>query len=139
MEFGIDGHNSLITNTLACRPDNNKFPKDDNLVINCVNKWLINEIMLTNPKLILLIGSTPTKFVLSKSGITKIRGNIFEFKENHPEAAINPLCIPTLHPSYVNRKLYGKEGKAILEAFRDDIRKTAIMAGVCECSPSLKA
>jgi DNA polymerase len=116
-KYGFNNSNSLITNTLPCRPENNKFPKDNNLVYNCVSKWLNKEIEITNPKYILLIGSTPTKFLLNKIGITKLRGQWFEYN--------GIKCMPTYHPSFVLRKQYMAEGKTIRELFERDIIKVA--------------
>ena len=120
-QFGYNKSNCLITNVLPCRPENNKFPSDSKLVDNCVYQWLRVEIELTKPKFILLIGATPTKFLLSKTGITQLRGQCFEYK--------GIPCIPTLHPSYVLRKQYMKEGKEIQANFSEDIKKVAELAG----------
>jgi DNA polymerase len=119
--YGFNESNCLITNTLPCRPEKNKFPKDKNLVFNCVEKWLIREIEIVKPKLILLVGSTPTKFLLRQIGITKLRGLWFEFK--------NIPCMPIYHPSYVQRKMYMKEGPQIKSDFCADIESVAKRAG----------
>ncbi len=119
-KYGYNICNSLITNTLPCRPEDNKFPKDNKLVINCVSKWLNKEIEITKPKYILLIGATPTKFLLGQIGITKIRGKWFEYN------CIK--CMPTYHPSYVLRKQYMEEGKEIRECFEKDVETVACIA-----------
>lgn len=116
-KYGFNSSNSLITNTLPCRPENNKFPKDNNLVNDCVKKWLNKEIEITNPKYILLIGATPTKFLLNKIGITKLRGQWFEYN--------GIQCMPTYHPSFVLRKQYMAEGKTIRECFERDVMEVA--------------
>ena len=45
-KYGINESNSVITNTMPCRPLNNKFPKDKKLVYRCRNRWLKQEIAL---------------------------------------------------------------------------------------------
>jgi len=120
-KFGYNKGNSLITNTLPCRPENNKFPEDSKLVDMCVYDWLRQEIEITKPKYILLIGATPLKFILSQSGITRLRGKWFEYN--------GIPCMPTFHPSYVLRKQYMDEGEQIRNAFEDDIQCVADKAG----------
>lgn len=122
-KFGYNKSNTLISNTIPCRPENNKFPSDNKLVMDCVKKWLYNEIKLTNPKAILLIGATPTKFILGKSGITKIRGNWFDFELDGKIYK----CMPSLHPSYVLRKQYMQEGEEIKRNFLQDLESVAII------------
>jgi DNA polymerase len=120
-QFGFNESNSLITNTIPCRPENNKFPKDRKIVNSCVERWLRQEIILTNPKYIILVGATPTKYLLGLSGITKLRGQWFTL----PNFDRNIQCMPIYHPSYVNRKKYMAEGKQIEADFINDIKEVA--------------
>ena len=110
--------NTLITNVIPCRPKDNKFPSDDNLVISCVNKWLLKELSIINPDFIILLGSQPLKYIGNKKGITKERGKLFSIKINDKEV----VCIATFHPSYLLRKQYMTEGKEILDAFDKDLQ-----------------
>ena len=119
--FGYSPDNTLITNTIPCRPEFNKFPQDNTLVMKCVEKWLYQEIEITQPKFILLIGATPLKFLLAMTGITKLRGQWFEYK--------GIPCMPTFHPSFVIRKQYMTEGPQISNSFTEDIKAVAIRAG----------
>lgn len=121
-EFGYRKSNSLITNTIPCRPQDNKFPQDEGVVKACMNKWLLNEIEIVKPKYILLVGATSTKYLLSLTGITKLRGQWFHFD------GID--CMPSYHPSYVLRKEYMDEGKQIMADFRGDIETLAKKAGL---------
>ncbi len=115
--FGYNKGNTLITNTIPCRPENNKFPENSKLVDMCVYDWLRQEIEITKPKYILLVGATPLKFVLGKLGITNLRGQWFEYK--------GIPCMPTFHPSFVLRKQYMDEGDEIRELFFGDIKSVA--------------
>ena len=121
-EFGFTKDNSIISNTIPCRPQDNKFPKDRNVVNSCIQKWLKLEIDILKPKYILLIGSTPTFYLLhSYDGITKMRGKWYTYN--------NIPCMPTLHPSYVLRKQYMMGGGEINKHFRGDIESVAKSAG----------
>lgn len=91
----INKNNTLITNTIHCRPPANKFPKDDSPLI-CVGKWLNKEIETAHPKRMLLLGNTPLKYVAALKGITSIRGQWLNVK------GIRTMA--TYHPSYVMRK-----------------------------------
>lgn len=124
-QFGYKKSNSLITNTIPCRPENNKFPSDSELVEDCVKKWLKEEIDLIKPKYILLIGATPLRYLLNMSGITKLRGQWFDYDPMNKKIP----CMPTYHPAFINRKIYMQDGKKILQDFKDDIKIVAIRAG----------
>jgi DNA polymerase len=119
-ECGINEDNSLITNILPCRPERNKFPNNKNLVQNCVDMWLLEEISLVKPKGILLVGSKPLKLILELDQITKNRG---VFHVNKEISGVETVIMPIYHPSYVQRKQYMKEGPQILQDFKNDIKR----------------
>jgi DNA polymerase len=122
---GCHSGNTVITNVLPCRPPKNKFPKDNDLVKSCVNKWLMEEIKILKPSIILLVGSTPLKFVLGMKGITSCRGKWYPLKG----MGFPVICMPTYHPSYVLRKEHMKEGPEIRLAFVKDIEAVTNVAG----------
>lgn len=128
--------NTLITNTIPCRPENNQFPNDKDLVCRCMRRWILEEIQLIKPKYILLVGATPTKYVLGiKTPISKVRGQVFEGLTIQAESGEdtfqdcynipNIKCIPTFHPSYIVRNGSSELGKIVREQFQSDIRKFA--------------
>ena len=119
--------NTLISNIIPCRPENNKFPQDTELVKRCCNKWLANEISLTKPDYMLLLGSQPLKYILNMSGITKLRGEWYNFSSDELGKVIK--CMPTFHPSYVLRKEHMTKGKIIKQNFTNDIKTVAKEAG----------
>lgn len=127
-QAGINSNNSLITNTIPCRPENNKFPKDDMLVFRCRNVWLREEIRLISPNVILLVGSKPLKYTLNLTGITKWRGTIFKKKIKETEKPIS--VIPTFHPAYLKRKKGSQDGETIQNNFVQDIETAAELARV---------
>ena len=126
-KYGFRRSNALITNIMPCRPENNKFPKEDEIVKNCVKKWLLEEIELTKPKYVLLIGATPLKFLGGQKGITSLRGIWFD--RYNKENILQYSYMPTYHPSYVLRKMYMEEGKQIMVDFENDIKTVAIRTG----------
>lgn len=123
-ENKFTSNNSLITNTIPCRPQDNKFPTDDNIVKSCKNIWLKEELRLTNPDILLLVGAKSVKFLLNMDGITRIRGKWIKKKFNGKIINI----MPTYHPSYVLRKQYMDEGKQIMQDFGNDIKEVAKLA-----------
>ena len=114
----LNDSNTLITNTIPCRPENNQFPSDDKIVFKCRNMWLKEELRLLSPKYVLLVGGKALKYCLKMEGITKIRGNLMNKVLNGKPVTI----MATLHPSYVLRKQYGEDGKEILSHFEEDIK-----------------
>lgn len=126
-ENGFDNSNTIISNVLPCRPENNKFPKDDKVVKNCFDLWLAVEIHLTKPEYIITLGAQPLKFLLGLKGITKLRGKWYDYvvDEDHIVS-----CMPTFHPSYVLRKQYMSSGEEITDNFKNDIKTVAIEAGL---------
>lgn len=125
-EAGLTLNDILITNTIPCRPLDNKFPSDTSLVKTCKNLWLKQELLLTNPSIIVLIGAKPLKFLLNIDGITKVRGTVYKKKLNNKEISLIPIC----HPSYVLRKEYMEEGKQIMADFMNDIKNIANLANL---------
>lgn len=126
---GFDESNTIISNIICCRPEKNKFPKDDSLVRDCFDLWLAEEIKLTKPEYVITLGAQPLKFLLGLKGITKLRGQWYDYLVDEEHTA---KCMPTFHPSYVLRKEHMKEGKIIMQNFKDDIEAVAIEAGLKE-------
>ncbi len=93
-----------ITNIVKCRPPENRAPEDDEME-SCY-PYLETQIALINPKMIVTVGAVSTKYILKeqvKEGITKIRGQVFDW-----EAGIK--VVPILHPSYLLRNASTAEG-----------------------------
>lgn len=62
-----------FTNAVRCRPPQNKLSEHPKAVTHCKGA-LLQEIEDVNPKLVILMGNTPMRAVLNKSGITSERG-----------------------------------------------------------------
>ena len=120
-EFGFRRENTLISNVLPCRPQDNTFPTDRALVEDCVRMWLKEEIRLAGPQILLLVGAKSLKFVAGLDGITRVRGQWL--------VVDGISCLACFHPSFVLRKSSMPEGPEVMRLFRDDIRTVAARAG----------
>ncbi|MBE9215204.1 uracil-DNA glycosylase [Plectonema cf. radiosum LEGE 06105] len=83
-----------IANINKCRPPGNRNPTTEE--IKACKPYLLEQIRLVNPKIILLTGATALKGLLAeKRAISKIRGQWIEWEGR--------LCMPIFHPSYLLR------------------------------------
>ena len=91
---GIDRKDVYITNVVKCRPPDNRVPQPAEMT--ACDQFLQAQIQLIRPKIIVLLGSTPTKWVLKTTeGITKLRGRWYDWK--------GISAMPMFHPSYLLR------------------------------------
>lgn len=98
---GIDRSKVYITNVIKCRPPQNRVPQIEE-VLSC-QSCLEAQIVLLQPKVIVTLGNTPTKWFLhSSSGITKLRGRWFKWR------GID--LMPLFHPSYLLRSDSRRKG-----------------------------
>jgi uracil-DNA glycosylase family 4 len=87
-------HTSLyITNVLPWRPPHNRDPEPDEIAM--MLPFLERHIALANPEFIVLLGNTPCKAILGRSGITRMRGQWTE--------ALGKPVLPMFHPAGVLR------------------------------------
>lgn len=83
-----------ITNIVKCRPPNNRVPEQEEAKA-CMD-YLRSQVILVNPKIIVLMGSTALKNILGDEyGITAARGKWFEKK--------GIIYMPTWHPAALLR------------------------------------
>lgn len=96
---GISREKDLyIINTVKCRPSKNRVPS--NIEKESCRAFLLSQIEIINPKIILLCGATALKsFINTKTPISKIRGEIIEIEINDKKYS----AIPIFHPSYLLR------------------------------------
>ncbi|OZH56151.1 DNA polymerase [Hydrocoleum sp. CS-953] len=91
-----------ISNAARCRPPENRTPTLKE--IEACKPYLLEQIRLVDPKIILLTGATAVKALTGdKRGITKIRGQWMEWEGR--------LCMPIFHPSYLLRNPSREPGK----------------------------
>lgn len=103
-----------IANIIPWRPPANRVPtpQETALCLPMVEK----HIALARPKVIVLLGSTAAKTLLStKEGITRLRGRTHMYRNRYMQEAI-PV-IPTFHPAYLLRSPGQKR-----EAWKDFLR-----------------
>ena len=83
-----------ICNAVKCRPPGNRKPEPAEMA--ACRPYLLEQVRLVNPKIILLTGGTAVQAVTGeKQGITKIRGQWRTWDDR--------LCMPIFHPSYLLR------------------------------------
>jgi len=90
-----------ICNTVKCRPPNNRVPTP--VETTTCKPYLLEQIRLIDPKIILLTGATSLKSILAeKLSITKVRGQWYEWEGR--------LVMPIFHPSYLLRNQSREQG-----------------------------
>lgn len=83
-----------ICNINKCRPPDNRVPTSEEIA--ACKPYLLEQIRLVDPKIILLTGATALKSLTGdKRAITKVRGQWIEWEGR--------LCMPIFHPSYLLR------------------------------------
>tara|TARA_A100001015_G_scaffold233068_1_gene264081 strand:- start:126 stop:749 length:624 start_codon:yes stop_codon:yes gene_type:complete len=98
---GINREKDLfIANTVKCRPPGNRTPFQEE--ITSCKGYLIRQIQLVQPKILILLGAPALKTILEeKLSISKVRGNWYKISVNY---MTDPLYImPIFHPSYLLR------------------------------------
>lgn len=102
-ECGFSRKNDFyICNTVKCRPPENRVPTDNEKKV-CEN-YLISQIKIIQPKVIVLCGATSAKsFLGDKIKISQIRGKWFKIFDNIDATVI-------FHPSYLLRNHSLDEG-----------------------------
>ena len=97
-----------ITNTVKCRPPNNRDPHADEIA-QCQH-FLMRQIQLVKPKILLLIGNPALKSIMGADRtITKSRGQWFTQPVDYME---QPLYVmPIFHPSFLLRNASKEKGK----------------------------
>ncbi|MDX2270498.1 MAG: uracil-DNA glycosylase [Cyanobacteriota bacterium] len=83
-----------ICNVVKCRPPQNRVPTPTEM--DACRPYLLEQIRLVNPQIILLTGATSVRSLLGdKRGITKIRGEWMQWQER--------WVMPIFHPAYLLR------------------------------------
>lgn len=88
-----------IANIVKCRPPGNRNPTDDEMAA-CL-PYLLRQIELVRPKVIVLLGSVALKGLLNRSGIMRMRGHWLDYR--------GIMVMPTFHPAYLLRYEAGKK------------------------------
>ena len=104
---GVSRDEVYITNTVKCRPPNNRVPSV--IEKETCHEYLQKEIEIVKPKIICVLGNTSFGSILGGTEITKFRGKVGRKNEQ--------LYFITIHPAATiyNQKLIG--------VLKDDIKK----------------
>jgi uracil-DNA glycosylase family 4 len=91
----------FICNVVKCRPPGNRDPQTSE--IEACKGYLMEQIRMMNPKIILLTGKYAMLTLLGlKQGITKVRGQWYERDDR--------LYMPIFHPAYLLRNQSREKG-----------------------------
>lgn len=122
--MGLSRDTVYIGNVLKCRPDTpgksfgNRKPTP--MEMQTCWPYLMDQIKLIRPKVLIALGTTAVEGLLGKSikGITRMRGNFQDFR--------GIPVMPTYHPSYVLRN----PAKAIKRQVWEDMLKVMEFMGM---------
>jgi DNA polymerase len=103
---GLKREDVYICNVVKCRPPMNRTPEKDE--VDSCSPFLYRQIEAIKPRLICCLGAPAVRTVLGiKEGITKIRGQFYDFGSTK--------ALATVHPAYVLRN--PREEKILREDF----------------------
>jgi uracil-DNA glycosylase len=88
---GVDRRDLFITNTVKCRPENNRPPRKREVDM-CTSLYLFEQIELINPALIMVLGSVATKKLLSVNSVSEVRGRVIEHNNRKYLAGYHPAA-----------------------------------------------
>ena len=88
---GVNRSDLFITNTVKCRPENNRPPRKRE-VDTCTSLYLFEQIELINPALIMLLGSVATKKLLGVNSVQEVRGRVIEHNNRKYLAGYHPAA-----------------------------------------------
>lgn len=109
----IDREEVYIANIVKCHPPNNRVPTPQE-AHTCL-PYLQQQIAMIRPKVIVPLGATAFHYLTGdQSGITKVRGQIFEMETFK--------LVPTYHPSYLLRNPSAKK-----EAYLDLLKIKSLL------------
>jgi len=95
---GIDRADCYVTNSVKCRPPDNRTPTRPEAKL-CAENYLAKELEAIQPRFILVMGNTAFQTVLGKTGVTKHNGTVFRREFGGTKAQV----MVTLHPAAVLR------------------------------------
>ena len=88
---GVNRDDLFITNTVKCRPENNRPPRKRE-VDTCTSLYLFEQIELINPALIMLLGSVAAKKLLGVNRVNEVRGRVIEHNNRKYLAGYHPAA-----------------------------------------------
>jgi uracil-DNA glycosylase family 4 len=123
--IGLAREDVYIANVVNCRPPGNRDPQPDE--IEACTPWLVEQISLIQPRVIVTLGNFATKYVLSTTtGITWLRGQVHDWHGRN--------VIPTFHPAAILRS--GGETSRQFQLLADDFELVKRTLDGIEASPA---
>ena len=121
LSINIDRKDVYITNVVPWRPPNNRTPLD-NEIMQCL-PFLQRHIEIVKPKIILLLGATAAKAILSTTlSISKLRSSWHSYSTINMKKSINSLV--SYHPAFLLRSPnYKKEAWIDLQMLEKKINE----------------
>ncbi len=98
--MGLKDADLFWTNLVKCYPGRKRMGGDNEppaYAIEACQKWLIDEIRLVDPELIVAVGAISMRWFGIKGGINQNNGRIFDTKYGR--------VIPVLHPAGIFRRM----------------------------------
>ncbi|MFC1770848.1 uracil-DNA glycosylase [Candidatus Margulisiibacteriota bacterium] len=106
----------FITNIVKCRPPQNRNPLPTE--IEACQPYLVRQIQLVQPKVLILLGSPALKTVIDdKLSITKERGKWIKQEVNYMDDLL--YIMPIFHPSFLLRNESKEKGSPKWLAWKD--------------------
>ncbi|HBY99081.1 MAG TPA: uracil-DNA glycosylase [Chloroflexi bacterium] len=129
-EIGLTREDVYIANVVKCRPPDNRDP-DPNEIAAC-KPYLVQQLKLVDPELIVTLGRFAMERWLPNERITRAHGKAFRFGKR--------LVVPMFHPAAALRKPEWekllREDFALLPALIDIVRQVGIGADVPAPEPT---
>jgi len=108
-EVGLTRADYFITNVVKCRPPANRAPRRDE--IEACHPWLIEQLALVRPRVVLALGNTAARAVFGFSeGIGRTHGRI--------QSVGSAWGLATYHPAGALRG-----GPSVVDVLRVDLRR----------------
>lgn len=99
--IGLKRPQVYIANVLKCHTPNNRDPKVNE--IEACNIYLMRQIELIQPKVILVVGKVAAQTLLKSSeAVGKLRGKVHQLRLDNASESTLPLIV-TYHPAYLLR------------------------------------
>jgi len=106
--MGLRREEVYIANVVKCRPPKNRTPERDEC--ETCGPFLMRQISVVRPEMIVALGATAAKFLLGLSdSMAKLRGHVYEFHPIVPSGAperdpsFTTNLVVTYHPAFLLR------------------------------------
>ena len=94
-DIGMKREDIYITNIVKYRPPNNRDPEPEEK--EACNEWLINELKIINPKIIVFLGRHSMLRFFPENKISEVHGKLLI--KNTPELGKKQGFLPLYHPA----------------------------------------